>query len=133
MSLSNKINSVQGIALAALQATANLSTYVSTCITPEIGGIPVANFNNTWSSLVNNTIPSLLPTARFNNTITSYLSKTEASSTYVSSLNFSTFTVNINTTLNNILNNSITVNSDINNIKATLPSLLSINNFNTTI
>jgi hypothetical protein len=41
--------------------------------------------------------------------------------------------VNINTTLNNILNNSITVNSDINNIKATLPSLLLINNFNNTI
>jgi hypothetical protein len=31
--------------------------------------------------------------------------------------------------LNNILNNSITVNSDINNIKATLPSFLLINNF----
>ena len=69
MSFTDKINSAQGIALSALQATANLNTYLSTLITPEIGGIPVVNFNNTWSSLVNNTIPSLLPISRFNNTI----------------------------------------------------------------
>jgi hypothetical protein len=69
MSLLDKINSVQGIALSALQATANINTYLSTIVVPDIGGIPAASFNNTWSSLVNNTIPTLLPIARFNNTI----------------------------------------------------------------
>jgi hypothetical protein len=41
MSLSDKINSVQGIALSALQQTANLNTYLSTIIAPDIGGIPL--------------------------------------------------------------------------------------------
>ena len=75
MSLSDKINSVQGIALSALQQTANLNTYLSTIIAPDIGGIPLVNFNNTWSSLINNTISTLLPTARFNTTINNYLLK----------------------------------------------------------
>jgi hypothetical protein len=48
-------------------------------------------------------------------------------------INFTTFTININTTLNTILNNNTTLNSDINGIKSTLPTLLSTNNFNTTI
>ena len=75
MSLLDKINSVQGIALSALQATANINTYLSTFVAPDIGGIPATSFNNTWSSLVNNTIPTLLPTARFNTTINNYLLK----------------------------------------------------------
>ena len=75
MSLTDKINSVQGIALSALQATAHLNTYLSTIITPDIGGIPLVNFNNTWSSLVNNPIPTSLQISRFNNTINSYFSK----------------------------------------------------------
>ena len=100
MSLSDKINSVQGIALSALQQTANLNNYLSTIIAPDIGGIPLVNFNNTWSSLVNNTIPTLLPTARFNTTID--LLKSDANVSYVSNINFTTFTVNINTTLSTI-------------------------------
>jgi hypothetical protein len=91
------------------------------------------NFNNTWSSLVNNTIPTLLPISRFNNTMNSYLSKTEASSTYVSNVYITGLSIGYNNTINNILNNIITANSDIGNIKSTLPNLLLINNFNNTI
>ena len=69
MSLTDKINSVQGIALSALQAAANINTYLSTFVAPDIGGIPAASFNNTWSSLVNTTIPTLLPTSSFNSAI----------------------------------------------------------------
>jgi hypothetical protein len=54
------------------------------------------NFNNTWSSLVNNTIPTLLPIARFNTTINNYLLKNDANVSYVSNMNFTTFTININ-------------------------------------
>ena len=75
MSLTDKINSVQGIALSALQATANINAYLSTCVAPDIGGIPAASFNNTWSCLVNTTIPTLLPTSRFNTTIGNHLFK----------------------------------------------------------
>ena len=100
MSLSDKINSVQGIALSALQATANLNTYLSTFITPEIGGIPVASFNNTWSSLVNNTIPTLLPISRFNMTINNYLSKSEANSTYASRVYITGLSIGYNNTIN---------------------------------
>ena len=75
MSLTDKINSVQGIALSALQAAANINTYLSTFVAPDIGGIPAASFNNTCSSLVSNTIPTLLPTSRFNTTINRYLLK----------------------------------------------------------
>ena len=84
MSLSDKINSVQGIALSALQATANINTYLSTIVVPDIGGIPATSFNNTWSSLVNNTIPSLLPTSRIKITIGNYLLKSDATVSYVS-------------------------------------------------
>ena len=56
MSLSNRINSVQGIALAALQGVSNINNYLSTVAAPEIVGIPAVSFNNTWSSLINNTI-----------------------------------------------------------------------------
>jgi hypothetical protein len=63
----------------------------------------------------------------------SYLTKSDATVSYVSNINFTSFTTNINTTLNSILNNNTTMNSDINGIKSTLPTLLSINNFNTTI
>ena len=52
MSLIDKVNSVQGIALAALQATYNINTYLSTFVAQEIGGIPAVSFNNTWSSLI---------------------------------------------------------------------------------
>ena len=54
MSLSDKVNSVQGIALAALQGVSNINTYLSTFIAPEIRGIPAVSFNNTWSSPINN-------------------------------------------------------------------------------
>ena len=40
------------------------------------------NFNNTWSSLVNNTIPTLLPIARFNTTIDNYLLKSDLCEQY---------------------------------------------------
>ena len=86
MSLIDKVNSAQGIALAALQATYNINTYLSTFVAPEIGGIPAVSFQNTWSSLINNTIPSLLPISRFNNTVNNHLSNTEAKSTYVSNV-----------------------------------------------
>ena len=48
MSLSDKVNSVQGIALAALQGVSNINAYLSTFVAPEIGGIPAVSFNNTW-------------------------------------------------------------------------------------
>ena len=124
MSLTDKVNSVQGIALSALQATANIKAYLSTFVAPDIGGIPAASLNHTWSSLVNTTIPTLLPTSRFNTTIGNHLTKSEASSTYARNSNITTMTISVNDTLNNILNNNITVCSDINHIKATLPSLL---------
>ena len=88
MSLTDKINSVQGIALSALQGVSNINTYLSTFVAPDIGGIPATSFNNTWSSLVNNTISTLLPTVRFNNTISSYLTKNDATVSYVSNIHF---------------------------------------------
>ena len=118
MSLTDKINSVQGIALSALQGVSNINTYLSTFVAPDIGGIPATSFNNTWSSLVNNTIPTLLPIARFNTTINNYLLNSDANISYVRNINFTTFTVNINTTLNTILNNNTILNSDINGIKS---------------
>jgi hypothetical protein len=133
MSLIDKVNSVQGIALAALQGVSNINTYLSTFVAPEIGGIPAVSFNNTWSSLMNNTIPTLLPISRFNNTINNYLSKTEANSTYVSNVYITGLSIGYNNTINNILNNAIIVNGLISNINSTLPSLLSINQFNNTI
>ena len=66
---------MQGLVLDALQAASHINTYLSTFVAPDIGGIPAANFNNTWSSVVNTTIPTLLPTSRFNTTINDYLSK----------------------------------------------------------
>jgi hypothetical protein len=70
MSLIDKVNSVQGIALSRITGhISNINTYLSTFVAPEIGGIPAVSFNNTWSSLINNTIPTLLPISRFNNTI----------------------------------------------------------------
>ena len=133
MSLQDKINSVQGIALSALQAAAKINTYLSTFVAPDIGGIPAASFNNTSSSLVSNTIPTLLPTSRFNIIIDNYRSRSEASSTYVSTVKFTTFTININNALIKILNDSETVSSDIGKVKATIPTLLSINGFTITI
>ena len=65
MSLCDRINSVQGIALAALQGVSNINTYLSTFVAPEVCGIPAARFNNTWSSLIHSTIPTLLPISRF--------------------------------------------------------------------
>ena len=47
MSLTDEITSVQGIALSALQAAANINTYLSTFVAPDIGGMQVASFNNT--------------------------------------------------------------------------------------
>ena len=76
MSLSDKVNSVQGIALAALQGVSNINTYLSTFVAPDLEGISDAAFSITWGSLVNNTIPSLLPIVRFNNTIASFFTKT---------------------------------------------------------
>ena len=75
MSLPDKLKSVQGIALAALQATANINTYLSTVVAPDMGGIPPASCNNTWSFSVSNTIPTLLPISRFNGTIGSFVDK----------------------------------------------------------
>ena len=133
MSLIDKVISVQGIALAALQGVSNINTYLSTFVAPEIGGIPAVSFNNTWSSLINNTIPSLLPVSRFNNTINNYLTKTGANSTYASNAYITGLSIGCNNTINNILNNAIIVNGLISNINSTLPSLLSINQFNNTI
>ena len=64
---------MQGVALAAAQGVSNINTYLSTFVAPEVGGIPAVSFNNTWSSLINNTIPSLLPISRFNNTINMFI------------------------------------------------------------
>jgi hypothetical protein len=44
MSLIDKVNSVQGIALAALQATSNINTYLSTFVAPEIRWYPSSKF-----------------------------------------------------------------------------------------
>ena len=81
--------------LSALQAAANINTYLSTFVAPDIGGITAASFNNTWSSLVNTTIPTLLPTPRFNTPIGNHVTKSEATLTFVININFTTMTMNI--------------------------------------
>ena len=126
MSLIDKVNSVQGIALAALKGVRDINTYLETFVAPDLEGISEEAFAITWSSLVNNTIPSLLPISRFNNTINSFLLKTDAATTYISNVYLTGLSVGYSNTINNILNNAIIVNGLISNINLTIPSLLSV-------
>ena len=103
MSLIDKINSAQGIALAALKGVRDINTYLETFVAPDLEGISEAAFAITWSSLVNSTLPSLLPISRFNHTINSFLLKTDATTTYVSNLYLTGLSVAHNNTINNIL------------------------------
>ena len=75
MSLSDKVNSVQSLALSALKGVRDINTYLETFVAPDLEGISEEAFAITWSSLVNSTLPSLLPISRFNNTINSFLLK----------------------------------------------------------